>query len=139
LAIGRAQRDAAFRYTAFNRERKPAAPALTSGHETLPCRHFMAAARRPGRAEPLVLNDASRLNAVLRPQSDEALIAALRAVLRDAAAEGRPVCVGGARHSMGGQSLMRAGFAASLAAPIRGSRSSSSRSAAAIRSCGSAT
>ena len=65
--------------------------------------------------------------------------AALRAVLRDAAAEGRPVCVGGARHSMGGQSLMRGGFAASLATPIRGSRSSSSRSAITIRSCGSAT
>jgi len=122
-------------------------------------RHFMAAAgatlaasqpadaaRRPGRPDPFVLNDASRLNpvavvrnAVLRPQSDEALIAALRTLLRDAATEGRPVCVGGARHSMGGQSLMRGGFAASLATPIRGSRSSSSRSAITIRSCGSAT
>ena len=104
-------------------------------------RHFMAAAgaalaapqpavaaRRPGapaEADALVLNDASRLNpvpvarnAVLRPESDEALIAALRALLRDAAAEGRPVCVGGARHSMGGQSLMRDGVAASLATPL---------------------
>ena len=88
--------------------------------------------RRPARggrgarnADALVLNDASRLNpvpvarnAVLRPESDEALIAALRALLREAAAEGRPLCVGGARHSMGGQSLMRDGFAASLATPL---------------------
>ena len=84
----------------------------------------VAAARRPGRAEALVLNDASRLNpvpvarnAVLRPESDDALLAALRALLREAAAEGRPVCIGGARHSMGGQSLTRDGFAASFAAP----------------------
>ena len=101
-------------------------------------RHFMAAAgatlvasqpadaaRRPGRPDPLVLNDASRLNpvavvrnAVLRADNDDALIAALRTLLREAAAGGRPVCVGGARHSMGGQSLARDGFAASLAAPL---------------------
>jgi FAD/FMN-containing dehydrogenase len=80
-------------------------------------------AARP--AAPLVLNDASRLNpvpvarnAILRPESDDALIAALRVLLREAAAEGRPVCVGGARHSMGGQSLMRDGIAASLAVPM---------------------
>ena len=42
----------------------------------------------------------------------------LRALLKDAAAEGRPVCIGGARHSMGGQSLMRDGFAASLGGRI---------------------
>jgi FAD/FMN-containing dehydrogenase len=79
----------------------------------------------PRPAAPLILNDASRLNpvpvarnVVLRPESDEALIAALRALLKDAAAEGRPVCVGGARHSMGGQSLMRDGVAASLAVPV---------------------
>ncbi len=84
----------------------------------------LGAARRPARTDTL-LNDASRLNpvpvarhAVLRPDSDAALIEALRALLRDAAAEGRPVCVGGARHSMGGQSLMRDGVAASLAAPL---------------------
>ena len=102
-------------------------------------RHFMAAAgaalavprpaagapRRPGRADTLVLNDASRLNpvpvarnAVLRGERRAALIEALRALLREAAADGRPVCVGGARHSMGGQSLARDGFAASLAAPL---------------------
>lgn len=83
-----------------------------------------SAAVQPERPD-IVLNDASRLNpvpvarnAILRSGDDAALIDALRAVLRDAAAEGRPVCVGGARHSMGGQSLMRDGFAASLAAPV---------------------
>jgi FAD/FMN-containing dehydrogenase len=79
----------------------------------------------PRSAAPLVLNDASRLNpvpvarnAVLRPESDEALIAGLRALLKEAGAEERPVCIGGARHSMGGQSLMRDGIAASLAVPL---------------------
>jgi FAD/FMN-containing dehydrogenase len=74
--------------------------------------------------DPLLLNDASRLNptpvarnAVLRPESDQALIESLRALLKEAAADGRPACVGGARHSMGGQSLMRESFAASLATP----------------------
>jgi FAD/FMN-containing dehydrogenase len=83
-----------------------------------------AAPRAPERTEPLILNDASRLNpvpvarhAVLRHDSDAAVIEGLRGLLRDAAAEGRPVCAGGARHSMGGQSLVRDGFAASLAAP----------------------
>jgi FAD/FMN-containing dehydrogenase len=76
-------------------------------------------------ASALVLNDASRLNpvpiarnAVLRADSDTALIDSLRALLREAAADGRPVCAGGARHSMGGQSLVRDGFAASIAAPV---------------------
>ena len=80
------------------------------------------AAQRVG--GPLVLNDASKLNptpvarnVVLRPDSDATLIADLRALLKDAAADSRPVCVGGARHSMGGQSLMRDGVAASLATP----------------------
>jgi FAD/FMN-containing dehydrogenase len=103
---------------------------------TLSRRHFIAAAgaalavskpaagavRAPAAA--LVLNDASRLNpvsvarnAVLRSDGDAALIEALRALLRDAATQGRPVCVGGARHSMGGQSLVRGGFATSLAVP----------------------
>jgi FAD/FMN-containing dehydrogenase len=104
---------------------------------TLSRRSFMAAAgaalavpdpaagavRAPAQAA-LVLNDASRLNpvpvarnAVLRSDGDAALIGELRALLRDAATEGRSVCVGGARHSMGGQSLTRDGFAASLAVP----------------------
>jgi FAD/FMN-containing dehydrogenase len=83
-----------------------------------------SAAAQPERPD-IILNDASRLNpvpvarnAILRSGDDAALIDALRALLRDAAAQGRPVCVGGARHSMGGQSLMRDGFAASLAAPV---------------------
>jgi FAD/FMN-containing dehydrogenase len=65
-----------------------------------------------------VLNDASRLNAtrvarhvVLRPDAEASLIAALRAELRDAAAAGRPVALGVARHSMGGQSLVTGGTA----------------------------
>jgi FAD/FMN-containing dehydrogenase len=84
-----------------------------------------AAVRRPDRPQALVLNDASRLNpvkvarhAILRGDSDEAMFEALRALLREAAADGRPVCVGGARHSMGGQSLVRDGFAASFATPL---------------------
>ena len=71
-----------------------------------------------------VLNDASRLNPVsvarhvpVRASEEQNLIAELRKVLRDAAREGLPVCVGGARHSMGGQSLPRGGVALSLAAP----------------------
>ena len=78
------------------------------------------AAPRRKQAGPLVLNDASRLNPtpvarnVMLRGEDDALIEQLRALLKDAAAEGRPVCIGGARHSMGGQSLMRDGFAASL-------------------------
>jgi FAD/FMN-containing dehydrogenase len=75
-------------------------------------------------ADPLLLNDASKLNptpvarnTVLRPDGDAALIADLRALLKDAATENLPVCVGGARHSMGGQALMREGVAASLATP----------------------
>jgi FAD/FMN-containing dehydrogenase len=84
-----------------------------------------AAAVRGPTENALVLNDASRLNpvpvarnAVLRADSDTALIGSLRALLREAAADGRPVCAGGARHSMGGQSLVRDGFAASIAAPV---------------------
>jgi FAD/FMN-containing dehydrogenase len=114
-----------------------AAGAIMARMVTLSRRKFIAAAgaalavprpaagavRQPDRA--LVLNDASRLNpvpvarnAILRADGDAALIEALRALLRDAATEGRPVCVRGARHSMGGQSLVRDGFAASLAAPV---------------------
>lgn len=82
------------------------------------------AAPRPRDAEPVVLNDASRLNStpvarnVMLRGEDDALIEGLRRVLSAAAAEGRPVCVGGARHSMGGQSLVRDGFAASLGSRI---------------------
>jgi FAD/FMN-containing dehydrogenase len=67
---------------------------------------------------PLLLDDASRLNAVpvarhWRPAEviGEAWLEALRAELKAAAAEGRPVVVGAARHSMGGQALARDGVA----------------------------
>lgn len=72
--------------------------------------------------DPLLLNDASRLNPtpVARhwaPRRDDAqFIAQLRRELKDAASAGRPVAVGGARHSMGGQSLARGGTAVSLRA-----------------------
>src|SRR5438876_4143659 len=78
-----------------------------------------AAPQSPPR--PLVLDDASRLNAVpvarhWRPASviGEAWLDALRAELRAAAAEHRPVSVGTARHSMGGQALARDGVAMTL-------------------------
>lgn len=65
-----------------------------------------------------VLNDASRLNTVpvfshwiTKAESESEFIAQLRRELKDAAAAKRPVCVGAARHSMGGQSLPRNGSA----------------------------
>ena len=88
-----------------------AAGAATAVLEALP-----AAARNT--PKPLVLDDASRLDAVRvarhwRPQriTGEAWLGALRAELEAAAAEGRPVSVGAARHSMGGQALARDGVA----------------------------
>lgn len=65
---------------------------------------------------PIILDDVSGLNATpvarhLRPPVGEGLVETLRRELKAAAAEGRPVCVGGARHSMGGQSLARDGAA----------------------------
>ena len=73
-------------------------------------------------AEPrLVLNDASRLNptpvvrhAKLKGDGSDALVETLRAELKAARADSRPFCVGAARHSMGGQSLPRDGFAVTL-------------------------
>ena len=71
-----------------------------------------------GAAEPTVLNDASGLNPtpvfrhwVVKPDEQAELIARLRNELKAAAAERRPVCIGAARHSMGGQSLPRDGLA----------------------------
>src|SRR5262245_11379830 len=76
-------------------------------------------------APAVVLNDASRLNpvpvaghATIRDGDDDRIIAELRAQLLAAARAGQPLCVGGARHSMGGQSLPRDGVAVSLAAPL---------------------
>lgn len=65
-----------------------------------------------------VLNDASLLSetpvfrhTILKDDPGEALLAALRAELREAAAAGRPVNLAAARHSMGGQSIPRDGHA----------------------------
>lgn len=77
---------------------------------------------RAAQAAPrTILNDASGLNptpvlrhAKLPTGSTEALIEAVRAEIRDAATAGRPVAVGVARHSMGGQSLARDGTALTL-------------------------
>jgi FAD/FMN-containing dehydrogenase len=81
------------------------------------------AARRRGPSTPFMLDDASRLNATpinrqaILTSTDEArLLRELRATLGEATTEGRPVAIGGARHSMGGQSLPRNGIAASFAA-----------------------
>jgi FAD/FMN-containing dehydrogenase len=70
------------------------------------------------RAGDGLLNDASLLSEtpiarhhVLREEPGEALVAALRAELRAAEAEGRPVTVGAARHSMGGHAIPREGCA----------------------------
>jgi FAD/FMN-containing dehydrogenase len=80
-----------------------------------------AAAAAP---RPPVLNDASRLNAtpvaahrIVRTNDEQRYVEDVRALLREAVQEGHPVCVGGARHSMGGQSLPRNGIAASLTLP----------------------
>jgi FAD/FMN-containing dehydrogenase len=76
-------------------------------------------------APALILNDASHLNAVpvaghaiVRDGDDDRIVAELRALLQAAARDNRPVCVGGARHSMGGQSLPRDGIAISLESPL---------------------
>jgi FAD/FMN-containing dehydrogenase len=68
--------------------------------------------------KPIVLDDASRLDAVPvarhwrpSPATGEAWVDALRAELKAAATDGRPVSVGAARHSMGGQALVRDGVA----------------------------
>jgi FAD/FMN-containing dehydrogenase len=69
---------------------------------------------------PAVLNDASGLDATpvkrnWRPPADDAgFIDGLRRELNEATRDGRPVIVGGARHSMGGQSLPREGTAITL-------------------------
>ncbi len=84
-----------------------------------------AAAPSPAKSsERLILNDASRLNPTpvvkhLRPKSEarDETIAMLRAELKDAAANGRRIALGAARHSMGGQSLPRDGTAITLDSP----------------------
>lgn len=66
----------------------------------------------------LILNDASGLNPtpvfshwIARTETDSAFIERLRKELKAAAEANRPVAVGAARHSMGGQSLPRNGSA----------------------------
>ena len=68
-----------------------------------------------------VLNDASLLSetpvashVVLREDPGEALVAVLRAELRKAAAEGRAVNIGAARHSMGAHAIPSEGRAVTL-------------------------
>ena len=90
---------------------------------------LLAGCRKPqpesAQASPgLVIDDASRMNAtrvarhvVLRDAGEAALLAVLRAELREAKAAGRPVALGVARHSMGAQSLAREGTALSFTAP----------------------
>jgi FAD/FMN-containing dehydrogenase len=92
---------------------------LGAGAAAALVRAVPAGAQAP--ATPPVLDDASRLNATpvarhWRPTriTGDAWLDALRAELRAAAAEGRPVALGAARHSMGGQALMRDGVAITL-------------------------
>lgn len=75
-------------------------------------------------AGELILNDASRLeptrlarHILVQPDQEANTIALLRRELSDAAAAGRPVALGIARHSMGGQSLARGGTAFTFATP----------------------
>lgn len=75
--------------------------------------------RRIGTSETTqTLNDASGLSEtpihrhiILRENPDRKLVGLLRAEIREAAAAGRPVNVGAARHSMGGQAIPRDGHA----------------------------
>lgn len=92
---------------------------LAAGAAAVLLEALPAAAQDPPR--PLVLDDASRLNAIpvarhWRPRqvTGPAWLETLRAELKAAAAAGRPVAVGAARHSMGGQALARDGVAMTL-------------------------
>jgi FAD/FMN-containing dehydrogenase len=69
----------------------------------------------------IVMNDASRLSPtpvfrhwVVKQDAEAGLVEALRRELKSAASEKRPIAVGAARHSMGGQSLPRNGLAISF-------------------------
>jgi FAD/FMN-containing dehydrogenase len=94
------------------------------GTAPLAVRTSGAAAKR-GPDASLMLDDASRLNptpvsrqAIFDSVEPNKLPQAIRTVLGEAATTGRPVAIGGARHSMGGQSLPRNGIAASFAKPV---------------------
>jgi FAD/FMN-containing dehydrogenase len=71
-----------------------------------------------GAADAVMLNDAGELSPtmvakhiVLNTKPDETLLAALRTELVEAQSMGRPVVAHAARHSMGGQSLIKDGLA----------------------------
>jgi FAD/FMN-containing dehydrogenase len=77
-----------------------------------------------GAEQRLVMNDASGLSPtpvfthrILKSDTEDNIIAALRAELKSSAKQNRPVVVGAARHSMGAQSLARNGTAISFAVP----------------------
>jgi FAD/FMN-containing dehydrogenase len=82
----------------------------------------VACISRSRAAQRTILNDASRLSptpvakhvSIAKPQTFDDVIARIRAELKEAAAEKRPVAASVARHSMGGQSLARDGTAISL-------------------------
>ncbi|MEA2837477.1 MAG: hypothetical protein QOD89_2027 [Bradyrhizobium sp.] len=99
--------------------------ASTAALAALPLASSVSEAAVRRAPAPFMLDDASRLNetpisrqAILTSSEDGRLLRELRATLGEAASEGRPVAFGGARHSMGGQSLPRHGIAASLAASV---------------------
>jgi FAD/FMN-containing dehydrogenase len=100
--------------------------AATATLAALPfaARTSMAVVRREP-DPPFILDDASRLNptpisrqAILNSAGENTLLQEMRATLGEAASEGRAIAVGGARHSMGGQSLPRNGIAASMTRPV---------------------
>ncbi len=74
-----------------------------------------------GAQQRIVLNDASQLNPTpvvrhwVASSQEASFIDRLRSELKEAAAANRPVALGAARHSMGGQSLARNGTAITLA------------------------
>ncbi len=100
----------------FSRRKLLRASAIAAAMLALP--KFSRAAPKPG---GFSLNDASRLNPVrvakhqiIPANEEEKLIAELRGLLKEAAQDGRPFALSGARHSMGGQSIPRDGIAATL-------------------------
>jgi FAD/FMN-containing dehydrogenase len=100
----------------FSRRKLLKAGALGAAFLAFP--DFARAAPKPARSGGFRLNDASRLNPVsvarhqiIKTNGDDAWIAELRALLKEAAEENRPFAVAGARHSMGGQCIPRDGIA----------------------------
>ena len=98
--------------------------AASAALAAVPLARGSHAAIRRAPAEPFMLDDASRLNptpisrqAILSTVEENRLLREMRAMLGEAASDSRAVAVGGARHSMGGQSLPRLGIAASFATP----------------------